>query len=49
MSVFCRNNCGDCSDFGEIKELISNMKIKNKSYTKIPKFTCKRMYLFIRD
>ena len=46
---FCRNNCGDCSDFGEIKELISNMKIKNKSNTKIPKFTCKRMYLFIRD
>ena len=36
---FCRNNCADCPDFGEIKELISDVKIKNKSNTKISKFT----------
>ena len=39
---FCGNNCADCSDFGEIKELISDVKIKNKSNTKVLK-------LFIRD
>ena len=36
---FCRNNCAHCPDFGEIKELISDVKIKNKSNTKISKFT----------
>ena len=37
---FCKNNCADCSDFGEIKDLINYFKIKNsKSCTKIPKFT----------
>ena len=43
---FCRNNCTDCSDFGEIKELISDVKIKNKSNTKISKFML-QTYAFV--
>ena len=26
---FCKNDCADCSDFNEIKEIISDIKIKN--------------------
>ena len=37
----------DCSDFGEIKDLINDVKIKNgKSSTKIPKFTL-QTYAFV--
>ena len=46
---FCRNNCADYSDFREMKELISDMKIKNKSNTKISKLHCKYMHFFIGD
>ena len=43
---FCRNNCADCSNFGEIKELISDVKIKNKSNMKISKFML-QTYAFV--
>ena len=43
---FCRNNYTDRSDFGERKELIGDMKIKNKSNTKILKFTL-QTYAFV--
>ena len=43
---FFRNNCPLCSDFGEIKELISDVKIKNKSNTKISKFML-QTYAFV--
>ena len=37
---FCKNHCADCSDFGEPEDIISVVKIKNKSSgCKISKFT----------
>ena len=37
---FCKNCCADSFDFNGIKDLITNVKIKNKrNGSKIPKFT----------
>ena len=37
---FCKSHGADCSDFAELKVIISNVKIKNnRSGCKIPKFT----------
>ena len=44
---FCRNCCAYCSDFNEIKDLISDVKIKNnRNGSKIPKFTL-QTYAFV--
>ena len=36
---FCNEFCGDCTNFIEIKEKISDVEVKSKQTTKIPKFT----------
>ena len=44
---FCKNHCADCSDFGELKEIISDIKIRNnRSGCKIAKFTL-QIYEFV--
>ena len=44
---FCKNHCADSSDFSELKEIISDIKIKNnKSGCKIAKFTL-QIYAFV--
>ena len=44
---FCRNCCTGCSDFDEIKDLISDVKIENsRNGSKIPKFTL-QIYAFV--
>ena len=44
---FCKNDCADCSDFNELKEVISGIKIKNKrSRCKIAKFML-QIYAFV--
>ena len=44
---FCKTHCTDCSDFNELKEIISDIKIKNnrKGYI-IGKFTL-QTYAFV--
>lgn len=37
---FCKNHCADCSDFGELKDIIRHVKIKNnRCWCKFSKFT----------
>ena len=36
---FCNEFCDDCTDFIKIKEKISDVEVKSKQMTKIPKFT----------
>ena len=36
---FCRDNCADCSDFDELKEMIGSVKAKNNPGFKVSKFT----------
>ena len=44
---FCKNYCAGCSDIAELKDIISDVKIKNnKSGCKIPKFTL-QIYAFV--
>ena len=44
---FCKNYCADCSDIAELKDIISDVKIKNnKSGCKILKFTL-QIYAFV--
>ena len=44
---FCQNNCSGCTGFGEIKDMIANVKVKNRRKdTKIPKFTL-QTYAFV--
>ena len=43
---FCGEFCKDCNDFSELKDRISDVKIKSKRTTKIPKFTLK-LYAFV--
>ena len=36
---FCKNHCADCSDFDELEDIISDVKIKNnRNGCKFPKF-----------
>ena len=44
---FCKNHCANCSDFGELKEIISDIKIKNnRSGCKIAKIAL-QIYAFV--
>ena len=44
---FCKNHCADCSDFNEIEDLISDVKIKNnRNGFKTPKLTL-QTYAFV--
>ena len=43
---FCNEFCGDCGDFAEIKERMSDVTIKNKQESKIPKFML-QVYAFV--
>ena len=43
---FCNGFCDDCTDFIEIKEKISDVEVKSKQTTKIPKFTL-QIYAFV--
>ena len=43
---FCNEFCDDCTDFIEIKEKISDVEVKSKQTTKIPKFTL-QIYAFV--
>ena len=37
---FCQNKCSDSTNFGEIKDMIDDVKVKDRrSDTKVPKFT----------
>ena len=47
LLVFSKKQCADCSDFAELKDIISDVKIKNsRSGCKIPKFTL-QIYEFV--
>ena len=47
---FCKNNCADCSDFSEIKDIINMSKQKITETTlKFQSFHCRLMSLSIRD
>ena len=43
---FCNEFCDDCTNFIEIKEKISDVEVKRKKTTKIPKFTL-QLYAFV--
>ena len=43
---FCNEFCDDCTNFIEIKEKISDVEVKRKQTTKIPKFTL-QLYAFV--
>ena len=43
---FCNDFCDDCTDFIEIKEKNSDVEVKRKQTTKIPKFTL-QLYAFV--
>ena len=44
---FCQNNCSNCTDFSEIKDMIANVKVKNRrNDTKMPKCTL-QTYTFV--
>lgn len=44
---FCQNNCSDCTNFGEIKDTIADVKVKKRrSSTKIPNLTLQTYAFF---
>ena len=43
---FCNEFCDNCTNFVEIKEKISDVEVKSKQTTKIPKFTL-QLYAFV--
>ena len=44
---FCKNHCADCSDFNKLKEVVSNIKVKNnRNGYIIVKFTL-QIYAFV--
>ena len=44
---FCKNYCADCSDFNKLKEVVSNIKVKNnRNGYIIVKFTL-QIYAFV--
>ena len=43
---FCNEFCDDCTDFIEVKEKVSDVEVKSKQTTKIPKFTL-QLYAFV--
>ena len=46
LNNFLIDYCEDCSDFVELKEKISDIEIKSKQKSKIPKFTL-QLYAFV--
>ena len=46
LAEFCNEFCDDCTNFIEIKEKISDVEVKRKQATKIPKFTL-QLYAFV--
>ena len=46
LTDFCYEYCKDCVDFTELKEKISDIEVKSKQKSKIPKFTL-QLYAFV--
>ena len=46
LTDFCNEYCKDCVDFIELKEKISDIEVKSKQKSKVPKFTL-QLYAFV--